>query len=47
MNQGNKFDKKYVILTFDGEFEKIHYPLPLQYEEEPDMQSMYKTFQRL
>ena len=25
----NKFDKKYLILTFEGEFEKVHYPLPL------------------
>lgn len=34
-------------MTFEGEFEKVHYPLPLNYLEEPDMQSMYKTFQRL
>jgi coiled-coil domain-containing protein 61 len=43
----NRFDKKYLILTFDAEFEKVHYPLPLNYQEEPDMQSMFKTFSRL
>ena len=34
-------------MTFEGEFEKVHYPLPLAYLEEPDMQSMLKTFTRL
>ena len=36
--------KLYIILTFDGEFEKVHYPLPLTYQEEPDLNSMVKTF---
>jgi len=40
----SKYEKKYLIMTFEGEFEKVHYPLPLNYLEEPDMQSMYKTF---
>ena len=26
-----KHDKKYLILTLDGEFEKVHYPMPLQF----------------
>ena len=43
----NKHEKRYMILTFDGEFEKVHYPLPLAYCEEPDIQSMFTTFQRL
>mgnify|MGYP003305496948 CR=1 FL=1 len=43
----NRYDKKYLILTFDAEFEKVHYPMPLNYLEEPDMQSMFSTFQRL
>ena len=34
-------------MTYDGEFEKVHYPLPLSYLEEPDMQQMFRTFQRL
>jgi len=30
-------DKMYLILTFEGEFEKVHYPMPLSYLEEPDV----------
>jgi len=41
---GNKFDKKYLILTFEGEFEQVHYPMPLHYLDEPDMQTMLNTF---
>lgn len=47
LTQSNKFEKKYIILTFSGEFDKVHYPLPLKYLEEPEMDQMYKTFQRL
>jgi len=32
-----KKDKKYMIMTYEGEFEKVHYPLPLAYLEEPEM----------
>lgn len=46
-NQASRYDKKYFILTFEAEFEKVHYPMPLAYLEEPDMQSMLNTFQRL
>lgn len=42
-----KTDKRYLILTLEGEFDKVHYPLPLVYTEEPDMQTMFKTFQRM
>ena len=42
-----KTDKRYMILSHEGEFDKAHYPLPLVYTEEPDMQSMFKTFQRM
>jgi hypothetical protein len=34
-------------MTYEGEFEKVHYPLPLNYLEEPDMQSLFKTFTRM
>jgi len=47
MTESNKYEKKYVILTFQGEFDKVHYPLPLKYLEEPEMDQMFKTFQRL
>lgn len=43
----NKQDKKYIILSYEGEFEKVHYPLPLHCLEEPEMDQMFKTFSRL
>jgi coiled-coil domain-containing protein 61 len=39
--------KRYLILTFSGEFERVHYPLPLSFEEAPDIQSLQKTISRL
>ena len=39
--------KRYFILTLLGEFERIHYPLPLSLEETPDIESLQKTIQRL
>lgn len=35
--EAKKYEKKYIILTFQGEFDKVHYPLPLKYLEEPEM----------
>jgi hypothetical protein len=29
-------NKRYLILTYQGEFDKVHYPLPLAFEEYPD-----------
>lgn len=39
-----KSEKRYLILTHEGEFDKVHYPLPMTYTEEPDMQAMFNTF---
>mmetsp|Transcript_6954 Transcript_6954/g.8368 ORF Transcript_6954/g.8368 Transcript_6954/m.8368 type:complete len:158 (+) Transcript_6954:152-625(+) len=39
--------KRYLILTLNGEFEKVHYPLPLSYLEEPDIATLRRTFQRM
>lgn len=39
--------KRYLILTFSGEFERVHYPLPLSFEEAPDLETMKKTITRL
>ena len=36
-----------MILTFEGEFEKVHYPLPLAYLEEPDIATLRRTFSRM
>jgi coiled-coil domain-containing protein 61 len=36
-------NKRYLILTYQGEFDKVHYPLPLAYEEHPDPADLKKT----
>jgi coiled-coil domain-containing protein 61 len=40
-------NKRYLILTYQGEFDKVHYPLPLPFEEHPDPQDLKKTIVRL
>lgn len=32
--------KRYLILTYAAEFDRVHYPLPLLYEEHPDPQRL-------
>ena len=39
--------KRYIILTYSGEFDRVHFPLPLQFEEEPDVTSLQRTIKRL
>ena len=39
--------KRYLILTQFGEYEKVHFPLPLAYLEEPDITTLRKTLTRL
>jgi coiled-coil domain-containing protein 61 len=39
--------KRYLILTFSGEFERVHYPLPLAFEEAPNIENLQKTITRL
>ena len=39
--------KRYLILTFSGEFERVHYPLPLSFEEAPNIETLQKTILRL
>jgi coiled-coil domain-containing protein 61 len=39
--------KRYLILTVCCESERVHYPLPLNYEENPDEETMRKTLNRL
>lgn len=36
-----------MILTLKGEYDKTHYPLPLSFVEEPDMNALCKTFTRM
>ena len=36
-------NKRYLILTYQGEFDKVHYPLPLAFEEYPDPSTLKAT----
>jgi coiled-coil domain-containing protein 61 len=39
--------KRYVILTYSGEFDRVHFPLPLVYEESPNVKALQRTIRRL
>ena len=39
--------KRYLILTLSGEYEKVHYPMPLVFLEEPDIGALRRTYVRL
>lgn len=38
---------RYVILTYNSEFDRVHFPLPLAYEEAPTVESLRRTIFRL
>ena len=40
-------NKRYLILTYAAEFDRVHYPLPLMYEEYPDPEDLKRTIVRL
>lgn len=40
-------NKRYLILTYAAEFDRVHYPLPLMYEEYPDPVQLKLTIARL
>lgn len=42
-------NKRYIILTYNGEFDRVHYPLPLLYEDPlaPNVNSLRRTIVRL
>lgn len=39
--------KRYLILTLTAEFEKVHYPLPLTYLEDPGIEVLRRTLTRM
>lgn len=39
--------KRYIILTYSGEFDRVHFPLPLMYEESPNVKALQRTIRRL
>jgi len=40
-------NKRYLILTYQGEFDRVHYPLPLAFDEFPDPQELKRTIAQL
>jgi coiled-coil domain-containing protein 61 len=43
----NNAMKRYCILTYTGEFDRVHYPLSLVFEEKPNVLSLQRTIRRL
>ena len=39
--------KRYLILTYAVEFDRVHYPLPLNFEENPDPSVLQATIRRM
>eukprot|EP00602_Paraphysomonas_sp_CaronLab_P000215 CAMPEP_0185031382 /NCGR_PEP_ID=MMETSP1103-20130426/18830_1 /TAXON_ID=36769 /ORGANISM="Paraphysomonas bandaiensis, Strain Caron Lab Isolate" /LENGTH=789 /DNA_ID=CAMNT_0027566895 /DNA_START=93 /DNA_END=2462 /DNA_ORIENTATION=- len=39
--------KRYIILTYSGEFDRVHFPLPLAHEETPNVHALQRTIKRL
>lgn len=40
-------EKRYMILTYTSEFDRVHYPLPLAPQKEPDVESLQRMIRRL
>ncbi|GLC57436.1 Centrosomal protein CCDC61 [Pleodorina starrii] len=40
-------NKRYLIMTYAAEFDRVHYPLPLLYEENPDPQQLKRIISQL
>lgn len=46
-SSANNNKKRYLILTYMVEYDKVHYPLPLNYEEDPDSSTLNNIIRRL
>jgi hypothetical protein len=42
-----KINKMYLIMTYNSEFEKVHYPFPLQFLIQPETDMMLRTIERM
>lgn len=40
-------NKRYLIMTYAAEFDRVHYPLPLLYEDNPDPQHLKRIISQL
>ena len=43
----HQYQKRYLVLTYTGEFDRVHFPLPLSFEEVPNAIALQKTIRRL
>jgi hypothetical protein len=43
----NKINQKYLVITYVSDFEKWNFPLTLNYQNEPDSESLFRTIERL
>jgi len=43
----SSFQKRYVILTYSSEFDRVHYPLALPFEDKPNVPALRRTIARL
>jgi coiled-coil domain-containing protein 61 len=43
----SKNNKRYLILTYVVEFDRVHYPLPLKFEDKPNYAALQSTITRL
>ena len=39
--------KRYLILTYSGEFDRVHYPLPLNQEDSPNVTTLQRIIKKL
>jgi coiled-coil domain-containing protein 61 len=46
-NDPIKMNKRYFIMSYSNEFEKVHYPIPLQFMTTPDNEMLFRTIQRI
>lgn len=47
ISQANSARKRYMIVTYASEFDRVHYPLTLSFEQGNNVQSMQRTITRL
>jgi coiled-coil domain-containing protein 61 len=47
LQAGRQYQKRYVILTYSAEFDRVHYPLPLGFEETPNVPALRRNIARL
>ncbi|RYH04936.1 hypothetical protein EON65_46065, partial [archaeon] len=45
--QSSNHLKRYIILTYTSEFDRVHYPLPLAFEDKPNIPALKRTITRL